>query len=355
MGAELVETLYPTVRQLPEADRIRAVTMFARDFMDSAIGNYTSSQRPALFQGTLGQGLGLFQTYMLTFAQNLYRNVEEKNLRAIGSMFAAQTVAFGAGSYPGFNAISQVVGTYFSDDNVDLKTGMLRALPEGLEDFIVYGAPSSIGHLFGQPGGGPGLYGRGELSVRAPDPSPMAALNMASSAYQSLQHMVKAMGSPTEDLPRAFGEALSMQTVNRPLARWSEIASGYSVTGTGQTIATPEEVRTTIGIGARLASTRPLQEMKMRDAIHLNSYYGMQDRDKRLKVTQQLRVAIRNNTLNDSLLTELAEEYMRTGTPQGWRAAVQEAIIYTERSGRESLIRKLDHDSPIHHLINGMD
>ena len=59
------------------------VITFARDFMDRTIGNYTAAQRPTMFPGSAGVVMGLFQTYMVTIAQSLYKHLEKGNLKLL--------------------------------------------------------------------------------------------------------------------------------------------------------------------------------------------------------------------------------------------------------------------------------
>ena len=87
--------------------------IFARDFMDRTIGNYTASQRPTMFQGTFGVAMGLFQTYMLTMAQSMYRHLEKQKFKALAKMMLAQGGIFGAKSLPGFNLVSEYIGEHF--------------------------------------------------------------------------------------------------------------------------------------------------------------------------------------------------------------------------------------------------
>src|SRR5690606_25925912 len=67
-------------RMYPELDDV-GLTIFARDFMLRSVGNYHAPQRPVLFQGTAGVAIGLFQTYMLTMAQQIYRKFELRDFK----------------------------------------------------------------------------------------------------------------------------------------------------------------------------------------------------------------------------------------------------------------------------------
>lgn len=339
-GGNLAKRLYP---ELDDA----GITIFAREFMDRVIGNYHSAQRPTFFQGTLGVALGLFQTYMVTMAQNMYRHLELKNYKALSKTMLAQTGIFGASSLPGFNVVSELIGEHYSDDNVDLITGTFRALPDKLADFVIYGTPSSFG---------PAFYTRGELTPRVPGGiGDLPVAHMTAQVLDVVYSTAKAIAQTDEETGRALLQGLSMQSLSRPIARLSELASGYSTTRQGNTIASPDEVWTATGIFSRLLTTRPLEEAKLRDAIHLNTAYGSLDREARQKIVARLKTAIRNGTLDDAQLSSLAEEYMRTGTPTGWRSALNTAIAQTEFSGKVPLQEKMKLSNPLNYMIDSLD
>ena len=76
----------------------KAATIYARSITDRIIGNYHSAQRPTMFQGTLGAALGLYQTYMLSFAQHVYRGIEKRNWEALSTSMLMQAGIFGTAS-----------------------------------------------------------------------------------------------------------------------------------------------------------------------------------------------------------------------------------------------------------------
>lgn len=345
-GAVLAKRLYPELDDM-------GVTIFARDFMDRAVGNYHSAQRPVFFQGTAGVALGLFQTYMLTLAQNVYRSLELKNYKALGKATLLQAGTFGAGSLPGFNLISETIGEHFSDNHTDLTTGTYKALGDTTADFVLYGLPSSMG---------PAVYTRGATDPRFPNLlttglKDIAGVNFAMQAVEGVSRVAGALASNgQESVGQAFGEALSMQSISRPVARLSELATGYSVTGKGNTVATPEEVWSGVGIMSRVLSMRPLEEAKLRNAMHLNSSYGSLDSENRSALMNKIKVALRNGTLDDSLVAKVSEEYMRKGgTPTGWRSAYNTAIAQTNVSGKATLVDKLSPNNPLNFMIDNQD
>ncbi|ANA48876.1 structural protein [Pseudomonas phage PaMx33] len=324
----------------------KQVLIFARDFLKQSVGNYTTSQRPMLFQGSAGAAMGLFQTYMLTYAQNLYRHLELKDYKGLGKVMLAQGGIFGAGSLPGFQPISHAIGDHFSDDNYDLTTGTFRALDDDLASILIYGLPSNLG---------PALHTRGDVNPRVPSSfDTMVAPSMIGQLMTSFVDVGKAVLKQDGNVGQAFFEALSTQSVSRPIARLSELASGYSVTGAGNQIAAPEDVWTWQGVLARVLSTRPLKEAKVREAIHLNTYYGSLDREQRQAVLETMKTAIRNNNLTPELMDDLALEYLRTGTPQGLRSSINQAFMENEE-GKVAQLRQTFKDSPLVYLLDDLD
>ena len=311
-----VETAYRTYgNKLTDTQ----VMIFARDFMKQAIGNYSTAQRPMMFQGTAGAAMGLFQTYMLTYAQNMYRHLDLRDYKGLGKVMLTQAGIFGAGSLPGFSTVSQLVGEHYSDDNIDFSTGLYRALPDEMANIIMYGMPSNFA---------PAVHTRGDVNPRIPTGfTTMVAPSMIGQMAQSFVDVGKAVLDQDRSTGQAFFEALSMQSVSRPIARLSELATGYSVTRQGNQIAGPEEVWSWQGILARVFSTRTLQESKAREVIHLDSYYGTINSENRKAVLETLRTNIRNESVTPKLLDTLAFDYLRTGSPQGFRQAVNQAFM----------------------------
>lgn len=339
-GVELAKRIYG-----PNASD-KQVTIFARDFMKQSLGNYTTSQRPMMFQGTFGSAMGLFQTYMLTYAQNMYRHLDLKDYKGLGKTMLAQGGIFGAGSVPGFAPISEVIGENFSDENMDLQRGLYRGLPDPIANVIVYGLPSN---LIGA------LHTRGDVTPRIPTGvTTLVAPSMIGQILGSMVDVGKSIGQADVNSGQAFMEALSAQSVSRPIARLSELASGYAVTRQGNQIAGQEEVWSWQGILARTFATRTLKEAKVREAIHINSVYAASNKANRDAVLGKLRTAIRGDGVTDDLMDNLANEYLRTGSPQGFRQAVNQAFMENSNEKLVDLHGKLGN-SPLMLMLDDLD
>lgn len=344
-GAVLAKRLYPELDD-------NGVTIFARDFMDKALGNYSATQRPVFFQGTFGVAMGLFQTYMVTLAQSIYRNIEFKDWKTLAKGAMTQSTIFGTSSLPGFDPVSEMIAEHYSDDNVDLTTGTFRALGDDMANWVLYGLPSNLS--------GAGFYTRGDVDPRFPNVAAglqnLVGVNFAAQTYTAMNQFAKALKADNEDVGTAMLQALSLQSMSRPIARLAELKTGYSITQQGNTVQIPDEVMTFTGIAARALGTRPLEEAKLREAMHLNRYYETIDRDNRQNAMNELRTAIRNGTVTDEKIAEIAERYMRFGgSPRGWRSAYNNALAKTEVSGEDTFLDKLDEDSPFRYMINNLD
>ncbi len=323
----------------------KQILIFARDFMKQSIGNYSASQRPAMFQGSFGSAMGLFQTYMVTYAQNMYSHIEMGDRKGFAKLMLAQGGIFGAYSLPGFNPVSQMIGEYFSDEHFDITTSLYRALPDQLASTIVYGLPSN---LVGA------LHTRGDVSPRLPSGfHEFVAPSMVGQYIDTALQVAQATMRFDATAGNAMLEALSTQSASRPIARLAELANGYSTTRAGIMVAGEEEVWSFQGVMARALSTRTMAEAKAREAIHLNTVYGQRDRSNRQAVIKRLRQDLRASDLTHEKLDSYALEYLRTGTPQGWRASVNEAVLANENKGVVDLTSKLK-DSPLSLMLDDL-
>lgn len=343
-GVSLARKAYPN---LGEA----GVITFARNFVDTAVGNYNPAQRPTVFQGTIGSAMGLFQTYMVTLGQQIYRKAELRDYKNLMKMALTQSSLFGMKSLPGFNQVSEQIGEHFSDGHIDLTTGMYQAVPEGAADVLLYGLPSNLG---------PAVYTRGDIQPRIPNVlggiQNLAAFNILGQAYDS----AKILGRATQEMgdkgaTQAFAEALSMQSISRPLARISELATGHSVTRKGNEIAGPEEIYSTQGILARVFATRGLREAKAREAQYLDGMYKTLDKEQRSQAMQVLKNHIRSDSLTPEIIERVNEKYMRTGSATGWRSAVNTALQDTDSPGVSAVRNHLAPNSPVNRMIDDVD
>jgi len=353
VGYQIARRLYPGISD-------EGADLFAKQFLTKTVGNYYAAQRPAMFQGTFGVAIGLFQTYMLSWAQQMYRGIEDRQFKALASQMLSQAGLFGMSSLPMYDMFSKTIGEHFSDKHYDLSTGTYRALPDQAAEFLIYGLPASLGV---------GVYTRGDLQPRLPfvgQQNPLdtiAAINASrqfiGATGHSLSKVYEANG--LGDRFRGLLEGISMQSLSRPLARIVETVplpdgkGGFRAVGAisreGNTIATSEEIWSGPGLMSRLLTSRAAEEQVKREVDYLNSFYGAVDYKNRKKATEALKSSIRSGTLDDATLENTSREYLRTGTSTGWTAALNEALATSEGGIDYKLGKRLRSGSPLQLMI----
>lgn len=353
IGYQLARRMYPGISET-------GADMFAKEFMTRSIGNYYSAQRPAAFQGTLGVAIGLFQTYMLSWAQSAFRSIEEKQFKALASQMLAQVGLFGMNSVPMYDLFSKTIGEHFSDKHYDLQSGTYRALPDSAAEFLVYGLPASLGV---------GLYTRGDMQPRIPfvQDNPLdtiAAVNATRQFVGATAHTLRKVyeANGLQDKFRGLLEGIAMQSLSRPTSRIVELfpmpdgQGGFRAIGSisreGNTISTSADVWSLPGVASRLVASRSTEEQVKREVDYLNSFYGSVDHGNRKKATESLKTAIRGGNLTQEKLEEVAKQYLRTGTATGWRAALNEALATSEGGIDYKLGKRLRPDSPLMQMID---
>ena len=166
----------------------------------------------------------------------------------------------------------------------------------------------------------------------------------------------------------AMLEALSLQSISRPIARMAEMASGRSITSKGNTVVTNtnpldftdagvtfNENASILGTLSRAFGARPIEEIRLREADHLDTLYGSMDKAKRSKLTNELKSRVANGNLGQDDVERLAYEYLRTGSPTGWRSAVNEAIAQSKVPGSATVRKHLSKDSAAMTMIDDLD
>jgi len=205
---------------------------------------------------------------------------------------------------------------------------------------------------------GPALYTRGDVSPRVPTSlGEVAIYNGIRQGWDAAATFVSkaAQGMQNATLGQSMLEALSLQSLNRPIARWAELVSGESVTRQGNTVSPTSEVWTPAGIFSRLIGTRPLEEQVVRDTVYKNKFYEAMDFERKQEAVMALKTALRSGTLNESLISETALKYLRYGgTAKGWTSAINEILLKTEQGARWDLLQKLEPGSPLRAMIDDL-
>jgi hypothetical protein len=282
------------------------------------------------------------------------KDMERRNWRNLSKMALFQSGIFGVSTLPAFGAVSEVIGSNFSTDHLDLQTGAMQALPDEMAEVLLYGAPSQL----------VGLTTRGDTTPRVPNPlalDQLAIYNMTKQGFTFMGNMVDAVKRMDSSMGTAMLEAVSLQSINRPMARWAELGLGYSITNRREMVDADTGFQpdaaffNAFEVSSRVLGTRPLEEIKTREALHLRSFYGTVDSDRRKKVTSELKSRIENNQMDAEAYGSLMEKYMKTGTVQGWRGAVRDAMVQSSSDGNEDIRATLKPDNPLNSMLEDVE
>ncbi len=315
---------------------------FANQFTNRTMGNYTARQRPTMFQGSLGATVGLYQTFMLTMFQNMFRFIEGQNYSAMRNLMLAQTGMFGMSSLPFFDPISRAIGSYTNDDEADLTTttyamfGNNEEASRSLAEYTLFGLPSTLMQS--------AFYTRGELQPRTPinpegNPLTEGAITFAPPIVNTLKQLhdtawqvgtrvatqLQTDGTPI-DIGRAVAEGISIQSMWRPGARLAELITGSSLDRTGRVVSSQAEAQFNWATFARVMAVRPLKEQVARNLNFLGKYYDAKDQAKRREAVVGMRSMVANG--DTSRISGVFEKYLNQGgSANGWNAAVNEAYM----------------------------
>ncbi|HEY9657016.1 MAG TPA: hypothetical protein V6C65_01030, partial [Allocoleopsis sp.] len=221
---------------------------FMGTFVNRVQGNYVRSQRPQIFQGTVGAAIGLFQTYQFNVLQQLFRHIADGNTRALLTFGGLQTSIYGLNGLPFFDAINQhvIANAAGNTDHKDAYTTVPQIMGKQLGDWLMYGTPSAFPLWAGK---GPALYSRGDINPRNSTIIPTSLSEIpAVSAGMHLAQTIYNFGSNIgngANIGQAMLQALEHQGWNRPLAGFAQVLAGKSTTTNGNLVSAASDFHTT--------------------------------------------------------------------------------------------------------------
>jgi hypothetical protein len=297
---------------------------FIRIFVNRTQGNYVASQRPILFQGTIGAAISLFQTYSFNLYQQLFKHIENRDLRTIAIMGGMQSSLFGLNGLPLFDAINtHLIGSaHINEGHRDAYSVATQALGKEMGDWAMYGSLSAM-PLFGDKF--PALYTRGDLNPRHLTILPTSFADIpAVSVGTRVLEAVQGFGAQTaagNTVGDSFLHALEHNGMSRPLAGLAQILQGESTTSKGALIAAHQDLFS-VASAARIMGAKPIDE-----AVALNTRFRMEaykavDRDRVEKLGVAVKQRIRAGNLTEEDVLEFAAEYAaRGGRMESYNAA----------------------------------
>ena len=291
---------------------------FVSTFTKKVVGNYTSAQRPLIFQGVLGQAVGLFQTYNFNLFQQATRHIVNGNDKAVAMMAALQGTIFGAQSLPGFNLANQGLAAWGGDEHKDAYSETRRVLGEDVANAVLYGGASNLL--------GANLWTRGDANPRNITGIPITPSDLAQVSYYG-----KALGAMKQwgdsilsggNIKVSTLEAIAHANISRPLTGLSELALGARTTTGGTLEAAVGQDLLSWASAVRLLGAKPMQEALTSEATYK---FGIV-RAKEQKELNDLAYALRTDMIaekghiDQETISAYAKKYIEVGGhPQGFR------------------------------------
>jgi len=322
---------------------------YVNTFTNRVNGVIRAAERPLMFQGPIGQAIGLFQSYQFNLMQQMFRYIGEGNGKAVAMAAGLQGSVYGASSLPGFNLInSSLVGSASGNpEHKDLYSATNILFGKQGADWLMFGAPSNVLRA--------SLFTRGDTNPRTwsivPNPTNPADIPFISS-------FAKVFGSTKQTLTDVAGGApvwnsflngIEHMGLSRPLAGMAQTARAFTnedgkVTSTqanGTILGTNDLV--SWATMTRLAGAKPIDEAITSNAFFRVQGYMAADREKRAKLGTALKLNLQGNGVVDgNQIGEFAQRYMELGGRQtGFNTWVMEQYKNTDRSRAEALANGL--------------
>ena len=287
---------------------------YINTFVNRVQGNYIASQRPVLFQGVIGQAIGLFQTYQFNLLQNLFRYIGNGDKKTAAIMMGLQGSIYGLQGLPFFDAVNKTLigNSGMNPYHKDVYSETPQIVGKELGEWILYGTASAF-PLFSDDS--PAIYSRGDINPRHWSIVPLSPLDApfisASIRFaQNLVNTAQKMGAGGAALPTIL-EGLEHNGLSRPLTGIAQVVQGYATTSKGSLISSSLDYA---GISefTRIAGAKPATEAIALDGMYRMTAYKAKDRDRMEILGEAVKTRLRkgespSDTEMETFMTKYAE------------------------------------------------
>jgi len=299
---------------------------YINTFVNRTQGNFMAAQRPMMFQGPVGQAIGLFQTYQFNLLQNLFRHVAEGKGKDIAMLMGLQGSIYGMNGLPAFNAINtHIIGNASGNtEHKDLYTAVYGGAGKEAGDWLMYGLASN---MFLDPDLKVNMYTRGDINPRhvtivPTNPADVPFINAQAKVFGNLFETFKKL-----DDSGATGtillQGLEHNGVSRPLAGLAQTMQA-AISPTGQVFSTNKQGNI---VGAndlfslmtlgRLLGGKPLDEAITQDAYFRVQAYSTANSNKIARLGEVIKSTMfAGGTPSEEQIHSFMEQYVSAGGKQ---------------------------------------
>lgn len=328
----------------------KAAWMYVGTFNKRVNGVIRAAERPLMFQGPIGQAMGLFQSYQMNLLQQVFRNIGEGNKKSLALMAGMQASVFGASSLPGFNLInSTLVGNASGNpEHYDLFSATRAIFGQEGADWLMYGVPSNILNA--------SLYTRGDTNPRTwhvvPNPTNPSEIPFISAFGKALGSIKGAVGQAQDGatLWQSFLSGVEHLGISRPLAGLAQVARGMTsedniVTATSRdgSLTGANDLYSLASL-VRIAGAKPIDESIVTNGYFRINAYAEKDRESREKLGAAVKRRLASGEeIEDSEVEAFAEAYVgKGGSQKGFGQWWMNQYKNATRTQSEQLARKLE-------------
>lgn len=288
-------------------------------FVNRVEGNIIASQRPGIFQGPLGQAIGLFQSYQFNMIQNIFRHVAEGEKKDLAMLMGLQATFFGIQGTPGFRFLNDhVVGTMSGNpQHRDIYDATRGIVGKEAGDWLLYGAASNIMQT--------NVYSRGDINPRTITivPTSLAEIPFVggmSKVFGTLYETAQKIGGGG-NVWETIRQGIEHNGVSRPLAGLAQVSRGL----TGDQVFSTSSKGTILGSNdllslatmSRIAGGRPLDEAIQNDTMFSINSYEAVDRKKKNQLAEIVKTTvIQGQTADADSINQFAQRYAELGGKQ---------------------------------------
>ena len=333
---------------------VKEQNAFISTFVNRVQGNYVTSQRPVVFQGTTGAAVSLFQTYAFNVLQQLYRHMERGDKRTLAIFAGLQGTTFGLNGLPFFDAVNtHLIGGMVANNPEHRDAySVLPEFNKELGDWMLYGTASAF-PLFS--GSAPAFFTRGDINPRHALilPTAIADVPAVSASIKLVTQLndVRKNIAGGADVGDSLLQGLEHQGWNRPLAGFAQLLAGRSTDNKGALISASVDLETTSYLGAlaertvslegatRLMGARPMDEAVALNAMYRNKSYEAMDRARIERLGEVVKTKLYDNQVPT---TEELEDFMLRYTRSGGRMEnFSQAMQRWSRDANVSIVNQL--------------
>lgn len=264
---------------------------YINTFVNRVEGNVIASQRPFIFQGPVGQAIGLFQSYQFNLMQQMFRYVSEGSKKDAAMLLGLQGTFYGIQGLPAFQAINQhIIGNASGNTrHVDAYDAIYGVAGKNLGDLLTYGLPSNLLQT--------NLYSRGDINPRQVTIIPTALnevpiVGAFSKFFGSLKETAQKIGAGGA-VWESLLQGIEHNGISRPLAGLAQtlqvtaVGTPMSTSSKGDILFTNDLV--SLATLTRLAGGRPLDEAIVNDGVFRIHSYQAKDRAKQLLLAEAVK------------------------------------------------------------------